>query len=218
MADIKLQAKRRDAVGKNRVDKLRVKGQVPGVLYHRGEENSLVQFEEGAFDKVFKEAGTSTIIDVVLDGTAYPAIIKEVQRHPFKNLVLHCDFQTIRMDEVLRISVPIHLEGRDEIRLQPSVLTQALNELDIECLPADIPESVSINVVDMTFETPLFVKDLDIFGDEKVTILHEEDEPVAILSEPQEELEEEEDLEDIDAADVPTVDETEEGGEADDEE
>lgn len=213
MADIKLQATKRDGLGKNKVDKIRTEGNVPGILYHRGADNTPVQFEHSEFEKVFREAGTSTIIDVVVAGETHPAIIKDVQRHPYKELVLHCDFQTIRMDEVLRISVPIILEGRDEIRLQPSVLNQILNELDIECLPTDIPEEVSINVIDMDFETPLYVKDLEIFGDDKVTVLHEGDDLLAILSEPQEEEEEEEELEDVDAADVPTVDETEEDGE-----
>lgn len=211
MADIKLQAVKRDGLGKNKVDKIRTAGNVPGILYHRGADNTPVQFEHGEFDKVFREAGTSTLIDVVVDGETFPAIIKDVQRHPYKDLVLHCDFQTIRMDEVLRISVPIHLAGRDEIRLQPSVLNQVLNELDIECLPSDIPDEISISVVDMDFETPLYVKDLDIFHEDKVTVLHEAEDLVAILSEPvEEEEEEEEDVEAVDAADVPTVDETEE--------
>ena len=112
---------------------------------------------------MFKEAGTSTIIDVVLDGTAYPVIIRKY--NAIRSRISYCiaTFKRFAWTKCFAFSVPIHLEGRDEIRLQPSVLTQALNELDIECLPADIPESVSINVVDMTFETPLFVKDLDIF-------------------------------------------------------
>ncbi len=218
MAEIKLQAVKRDGLGKNKVDKIRTEGKVPGILYHRGEENTPVEFDHGEFTKAFRQAGMSTIIDVVVDGKAYPAIIKDVQNHPFKNLVLHCDFQTIRMDEALRISVPIQLEGRDEIRLQPSVLNQILNELDIECLPGDIPEEISISVVDMDFETPLYVKDLEIFHNEKVTVLHEGDDLLATLSEPQEVEEEEEELEDVDAADVPTVDETEEGEEEQEEE
>lgn len=219
MADIKLNASKREGLGKNKVDKIREEKLVPAIIYKRGEDNIPVQIEAGEFDKVFKEAGSSTLIDVLVDGEKHVAIIKEVQRHPFKNIVLHADFQTIRMDETIRISVPIILEGRDEIRLQPSVLNQILSELEIECLPGDIPEEVSISVVDMDFETPIYVKDLEIFGDDKITIHHEEEDLVATLSEPQEvEEEEETDEEEMDAADVPTVDETEEDAEESEEE
>lgn len=219
MADIKLNASKREGLGKNKVDKIREEKLVPAIIYKRGEDNIPVQIEAGEFDKVFKEAGSSTLIDVLVDGEKHVAIIKDVQRHPFKNIVLHADFQTIRMDETIRISVPIILEGRDEIRLQPSVLNQILSELEIECLPGDIPEEVSISVVDMDFETPIYVKDLEIFGDDKITIHHEEEDLVATLSEPQEvEEEEETDEEEMDAADVPTVDETEEDAEESEEE
>lgn len=219
MADIKLNASKREGLGKNKVDKIREEKLVPAIIYKRGEDNIPVQIEAGEFDKVFKEAGSSTLIDVLVDGEKHVAIIKDVQRHPFKNIVLHADFQTIRMDETIRISVPIILEGRDEIRLQPSVLNQILSELEIECLPGDIPEEVSISVVDMDFETPIYVKDLEIFSDDKITIHHEEEDLVATLSEPQEvEEEEETDEEEMDAADVPTVDETEEDAEKSEEE
>ena len=212
MADIKLNASKRESLGKNQVNKLRGEKLVPGILYKRGGENIPVQIEAGEFDKVYREAGSSSLIDVLVDGHKEVALIKEIQRHPFKNIVLHVDFQTIRMDEVIRLSVPIHLEGRDEIRLQPSVLNQILSELEIECLPGAIPEEVSINVSDMDFETPIYVKDLEVFSDDSITVFHEEDDIVATLSEPQEVVEEEEDGE-VDAADVPTVDETEEENE-----
>lgn len=213
MADIKLNASKRESLGKNQVNKLREEKLVPGILYKRGGENIPVQIEAGEFDKVYREAGSSSLIDVLVDGHKELALIKEIQRHPFKNIVLHVDFQTIRMDEAIRLSVPIHLEGRDEIRLQPSVLNQILSELEIECLPGDIPEEVSINVSDMDFETPIYVKDLEVFSDDKITVFHEEDDIVATLSEPQEVVEEEEEGEEVDAADVPTVDETEEENE-----
>lgn len=209
MADVKLHADARAGVGKNKVDKIRAEANTPGILYRKGEENLPVKFASGAFEKVFKEAGTSTIIDVIIEGQTYPSIIKDVQRHPFKNLFLHVDFQTIRMDEKLKLSVPITLEGRDEIRLQPSVLNQLLNELEIECLPGDIPDEISYNVSDMDFETPVHVKDLEIFGNEAITIHHEPDTLIAILTEPHEAAAEEEEGEEIDAADVPTVGETE---------
>lgn len=210
MADLKLRVETREGTGKNRVDKLRVKDLIPGVLYRKGEESVPVQVEARAFDIVFREAGTSTLVDVNLEGKVVPALIKEVQKHPFRNELLHIDFQGIRMDEKIKLSVPILLEGRDEIRLQPSILNQILNEIEIQCLPGDLPDNVTYNVVDMDFETPVYVKDLAIFDDENIEVLADGEDLVATLSEPQEEAEEEElDGEEIEAGDVPTVDETE---------
>lgn len=210
MADLKLRVEPREGTGKNRVDKLRVKDLIPGVLYRKGQESVPVQVEARAFDVVFKEAGTSTLVDVNLEGKVVPALIKEVQKHPFRNELLHIDFQGIRMDEKIKLSVPILLEGRDEIRLQPSILNQILNEIEIQCLPGDLPDNVTYNVVDMDFETPVYVKDLAIFDDENIEVLADGEDLVATLSEPQEQ-EEEEDLdgEEVEAGDVPTVDETE---------
>ncbi len=210
MAEVKLNAERRDRLGKNKVNKIRKEEMIPGIVYKKGENNVPVQFANGEFEKVYKTAGTSTVIDIVVEGKDYAAIIKNVQRHPFKNLFMHVDFQSIRMDEVLKITVPITLEGRDDIRLQPSVLNQLLNEIEIECLPGDIPEHIAYNVSEMDFETPVYVKDLDIMNNDKVTVLHDEEALVAILSEPVEQAEEEEESEDVSAADVPTVGETEE--------
>ena len=109
------------------------------------------------------------------------------------------------MDEKIRVFIPVVLLNRDEIKLQPSVLVQILDEVEVECLPADIPNTAEVDVADMDFATPIYVSDLDIAKEEKVEILLDLDTVVCTLSEPSME-EEEEDLEEVeDAADVPLV-------------
>lgn len=211
MADIKLAVALREGVGKNTTDKLRREKIVPAVYYVSGEENINVQVSQREFEKAFMEAGSSAIVDLTLDGKTYPVIIKDVQKHPYKNQYVHVDFQGVRMDETIRVTVPIVLVGRDEIRLQPSVLTHALTEVEIECLPAYIPQTAEVTVTDMQYDDNFFVRDLDIFGDANITIHTPEDELVASLSEPRESVEVE--TEGVDAADVPTVGETETDGE-----
>ncbi len=211
MADIKLAVALREGVGKNTTDKLRREKIVPAVYYVSGEENINVQVSQREFEKAFMEAGSSAIVDLTLDGKTYPVIIKDVQKHPYKNQYVHVDFQGVRMDETIRVTVPIVLVGRDEIRLQPSVLTHALTEVEVECLPAYIPQTAEVTVTDMQYDDNFFVRDLDIFGDANITIHTPEDELVASLSEPRESVEVE--TEGVDAADVPTVGETETDGE-----
>lgn len=212
MSEIKLNASTRTGVGKNKVDKMRVAGNIPAVVYAKGSENRHVEVSAHEFEMVLREAGMTTIVNLDLDGTKIPVLIKDIQNHPFKRLVLHVDFQEVRMDQPIKLSVPIHLLGRDEIKLQPSVLMQQLDELDIECLPMDIPERVEYDVKEITFDAPVMVKDLDVFNDDKITIFNDADDVICSLMEVQEVVEEEEEEGEA-SADVPTVSETEEGEE-----
>lgn len=212
MAEIKLNVELREGIGKNKTNKLRAEKIVPGVVYGKGVEPKTISISEKELHKVFLSAGSNTIIDLVLGSENLPVLFKEVQKHPYKNRYTHVDFYMIDMKESLRIQIPIILEGRDDIILQPSVLTQQLNEVDIECLPIDIPQAAVYNVAEMQYGDQVLVKDLDIFSNEKLTFWTDAEELVATLQEPREEVEEEETDETIDAADVPTVDETEEEG------
>ncbi len=158
----------------------------------------------------------STLIDLELDGNVSPVLIKEVQTHPFKNQFLHVDFQQLNMDEKVKLTIPITLLGRDDIAIQPSILIQQLDELEIECLPGNIPQSIEVDVSNIDFTTPVFISDLDIFGNEDVTIFREADDVIASLIEPtmEEELEEieaaeEEGLE-VEADEVPVIGEEDE--------
>lgn len=204
MTEYKLNATKREGSGKNRVDKLRAAGQIPAVIYQKGEENALIQVKDLEFAHVYNKAGSSSLVDVTVDGEIKTVLIKEVQRHPYRNEVLHIDFQGVRMDEVVRLMVPVVLLHRDEIRVQPSILLQMIDEIEIECLPGDIPAQAEVDVENMQIGDVLTVADLDVAKNDKVQVLIDENEPVASLSEPQEEsVEEEEEI--TEAADVPVV-------------
>lgn len=211
MADLNLQAQKREAVGKNKVNKLRQQSIVPGVVYAKDEDNINVQVVAKDFERILSRAGTSTIINLEMDGEDIQVLIKSYQTHPFKSEFLHVDFQKIKADEAIRVNIPVVLQGRDEIQVQPSVLFQNIDNVDVECLPKYIPQTADINVVDMQIGDTFTVADLDIAKNENITILAEEDEVVCSLQEPQEEnLDEVDEAADVDAGEVPTVDETEE--------
>lgn len=188
MSAIKLQVENREEIGKNRIDKLRRAGIVPGVLYSKGNATT-VKVNSRDFDKVYKTAGTSTIIDLEIAGKAVPSLIKEVQIHPYKGQYLHVDFQKVDMNEPVKVTVPIVLVGKDNIKIQPSVLMQQLDSIEIECLPKYIPDTVEVDVSNIDFNTPVYVSDLDIFGNENIAVLREPNELIATLVVPTEEEE-----------------------------
>lgn len=210
MADLVLNANKRDAVGKNKVNKLRAEEIIPGVIYAKGEENLNVQIISKDFDRILRKVGTSTIITLDIDGENKDVLIKEYQTHPYKNQYLHVDFQAINQNETIRVSVPIVLVGRDDIEIAQSVLVQNMDTIEVECLPKYIPQTADVNVTDIQVGDNKTVADLDIFSNENITVLEDEDEVICSLQEVSEEKEDsEEDGLEASASDVPTVNETE---------
>ncbi|NLY66661.1 MAG: 50S ribosomal protein L25 [Tissierellia bacterium] len=209
MSAIKLQVEKREGSGKNIAKKLRRQGQIPGVLYGKG-ESTAVKVSRGDFDRVYKMAGTSTIIDLEIEGETFPTLIKEVQEHPFKDQYLHVDFQKVDMNKPVKVIVPIVLTGKENIKLQPSVLVQQLDEIEIECLPKYIPESAQVDVSNIDFNTPIYVSDLDVSKNENITVLEEPDVLVATLVSAVKVEEEEEVEEGVAPDEVPLVGKDEE--------
>ena len=204
---MKLVLNKRDAKGKNKVDKLRANGEIPGVLYSKGKEARMVSGLEKDLLKAYSQEGYSNIFDIDIDGETTSVLFKEVQMHHIKNAMVHFDLYEIDMNTEISVEVPIVLEGRDEVKVQPSSLIQVLNEVTVTCLPKYLPSEAIVNVVDMQIGDVVTVADLDIFGDENIKIEVDSEETVATLVEPTEEKEPEEGEEA--SAEVPTVSETE---------
>lgn len=209
MAKIVLQADKREATGKNEVKKIRNNELIPGVIYAKNQENVNVLFTARDFEKVLRQAGTSTIISLDINGEAQEVLIKDFQNHPYKNQFLHVDFQAIDQDESIRVTVPVILLNRDEMNVIEGVLVQNLDDVEVECLPKYIPQTAEVDVKEMQIGDNKTIADLDIFANENIKIHADEEEVVCSLQEVAEEVIEE-DAEAVDAADVPTVDETEE--------
>ncbi|MFM1524273.1 MULTISPECIES: 50S ribosomal protein L25 [Helcococcus] len=207
MSTLKLNAELREGKGTAVSRKLRREELVPAQLYQREKENLNLQVVAKELDKIVSEAGTSTIITLVVNGEEKNVLIKDYQRHPFKNQYLHVDFLGVNMNETLRVSVPVVLLNRDEIRVQPSVLMQQLEEVEIETLPKDIPAEFTVDVQNMEYNDVFYVKDLDGINDGKITVLTDLEEVVCTLSEPQEEVLE--DDAEVSAADVEVIGEEE---------
>ena len=210
MAKIVLQADNREATGKNQVKKLRNEELVPGVIYAKNQENVNVQFTARDFEKVLRQAGTSTIRTLDINGENKEVLIKDFQSHPYKNQFLHVDFQAIDQNQAIRVTVPVVLVNRDDMTEVTGVLVQNLDDVEVECLPKYIPQTADVDVKDMQIGDNKTIADLDIFANDDITILGDEEEVVCSLQEVSEEEIDDEESEESSAADVPTVDETEE--------
>lgn len=213
MSEILLKAGLREKTGSNANKKLRREELIPAVLYQKDEENQNLTLVAKEFDKVIAEAGTSTIISLDIEGSKKKVLIRDFQRHPYKNMFIHVDLLGVNMNEKLKVNVPIVLLNRDEIYLQPSVLMQAASEIEIECLPADIPAQVEIDVQNMQYGDTFTVADLDIVKNEDIQVLTDLEEVICSLQEPREEVVEEEEGEEVSAADVEVIGEKEEAEE-----
>lgn len=214
MSEILLKAGLREKTGSNANKKLRREELIPAVLYQKDEENQNLTLVAKEFDKVIAEAGTSTIISLDIEGSQKKVLIRDFQRHPYKNMFIHVDLLGVNMNEKLKVNVPIVLLNRDEIYLQPSVLMQAASEIEIECLPSDIPAQVEIDVQNMQYGDTFTVADLDIVKNEDIQVLTDLEEVICSLQEPREEaVEEDEEGEEVSAADVEVIGEKEEAEE-----
>lgn len=199
MMELKINAEVRVETGTNSSKKIRNAKMVPAVVYGRDEETVHVSVDERDFRKINREAGAASIIGLSVDGEEIPVIIKEVQKHPIKDIFLHVDFQKINMKETIRIILPITLENRDDIKTQPSTLIQQLDEIEIEALPANLPGDIVIDVQNMEIGDSIEVGDLEIAKDETITILRDLDDVVCSLSEfVEEDLDEIDDEADLD--------------------
>lgn len=184
MIDKSLKAILRGDIGSNKVKKLRKDALIPGIVYRKGEQTKSFAVDELEFTKLFRQVGTSALFELDMEGEKIPTIVKSVQRDPVKGNVIHIDLQKLDMEQRIKLQVPITLLNRDNIALQPSVLMQMMDAVEIECLPGDIPESVGIDVSGMDFNTPILVKDLEIMKDNRLTVLTDPEQLICSLNPP----------------------------------
>src|SRR5271166_4481784 len=140
-----LEAQPRVAGTKNDARRVRVGGKVPAVLYGAGKEALSVSLDPRQVSRILRsETGYNTIFDLALDGgERTKAMIVDWQYEPIKGALLHIDLKRIALDKVLKVRVPIQLKGEAEgVKTQGGIMEQMLREVEIECLPADIPSHI----------------------------------------------------------------------------
>jgi large subunit ribosomal protein L25 len=189
MAEIVVNAKTRADRGKNAARRLRREGFVPGVVYGGKGENIAVAVDPKALQKVLRsEAGRNSILKLdITDEGATNAIMKSWQVDPIKEKFLHVDFYRIAMDVAIRVTVPIHVVGEARgVKVDAGILELILRQIEVECLPGDIPERIDLNVADLGINEALRVSDL--IAPAKVKILEAADQVVVHIVSVKEEV------------------------------
>jgi len=175
MPEFVVPAESRRETGKNVNRRLRSRGLIPGVLYGAGKTAVSVAVSPREIGAILKSAaGENTLFDIDLDGTRRKVILKEFQREPLRGQLLHADFYEVALDKVLEVKVHIELEGTPVgVKLQGGIVDFVTRELELECLPADIPEKIVVDISHLELGKHLRVSDLKL-GD-KVKVLDEAD-------------------------------------------
>jgi len=171
MESPKLKAEIRDDWGRRNSKKLRNQGFIPGVIYGHSKETKSVKVNRLELQKLFNRYGNARTINLELEGQTVPVIIREVQNHIIKENLLHIDFQQLSENEKIRVCIPVILSGREKVEASTTVVQQQIMELELQCLPKYIPQSVVVNVSGLELGHSIKVNDLDIANNENIEIL-----------------------------------------------
>ncbi|HXY78483.1 MAG TPA: 50S ribosomal protein L25 [Candidatus Acidoferrales bacterium] len=184
-----LEAHPREAGNKNSARRVRRDGKIPGVVYGAGGDSLPVTVDPRQVLRILhSETGHNTIFDLALNaGERTKAMIVDWQYEPIKGALLHIDVKRIAMDKALKVSVPILLKGDAEgVKTQGGILEQITREVEIECLPTDIPSHIDADVTHLVFGTVLRVADLP--HNPKLKFLSDPNQPVAHIISVKEEV------------------------------
>jgi large subunit ribosomal protein L25 len=166
---------------KNAARRVRVAGKIPAVVYGAGQESVAVAVDPRVITKILhSDSGHNTIFDLNVEGSAVvKAMIVDWQREPIKGHLLHIDLKRIAMNKSMRVSVPIQLVGIPVgVKSQGGILEHVLREVEIECLPTDIPSHLDVDVSGLELHGVIHVSDLPhsgsikFLGDEHATVAH----------------------------------------------
>ena len=184
----KLEAQTRKPGTKNEARRVRRDGKIPAVVYGAGKDSLPITVDPRVVTRILNsETGHNTIFDLALNGENTKAMIVDWQYEPIKGRLLHIDLKRIALDKVLRVSVPIFLKGEAAgVKQEGGILEQMLREVEIECLPADIPSHIDVDVSHLTFGKVLRVSDLP--HSEKLKFLTDANQPVAHVTSVKEEV------------------------------
>jgi large subunit ribosomal protein L25 len=165
--DATLDVVKREGKGKNESRRLRAAGRIPGVVYGERKEGKLPEGVPVAVDPkavlhiLHSDSGANTLIKLSLDGKESQVMVKEYQLDPVTHQLLHADFYQLAMDKAITVTVPIVVKGTPEgVKLQGGMLDFVTRELQVQCLPKDIPEHVDIDVSGLMLHQAIRLRDI----------------------------------------------------------
>ena len=144
--------------------RLRNAGKVPGIVYGGEGEPQLIELDHNAlWQAIKKEAFHSTVLDMELAGKTAKVLLRDLQIHPFTQQILHIDFQRVSAKQKIHMKIPLHYSGQEEsnaVKIDKALVNHILNELEVSCLPADLPEAINIDLSKLEKGATLTLKDI----------------------------------------------------------
>lgn len=180
---------RDDVQGKGASRRLRRSGKVPAILYGGHQQpKRLILDHQNLLTLLVNEKFFSTILSLKIDGQPQAAILKDVQRHPAKNQILHMDLQRVLENEKIRMTIPLHFKGAagsPGVKTQGGIVSHLLNEVEVLCLPKDLPEFLELDLSTMEINQIRRLSDVPLpAGVEIVALAHGRDEAVVSVHHP----------------------------------
>ena len=207
---IAIKAETRKGQGTGASRRLRRADKVPGIVYGGGIDASVIELDHNnLYHKLKLEAFHASILDMELDGKTQPVLLRDVQMHAWKQIVLHVDFQRVAADKKLHMKVPLHFINADiapGVKVSSGIVSHIINELHITCLPKDLPEFITVDLKDLAAGHSLHLSSLQMpAGVESVALNKGDDQSVATIIIPRAVAAEVEAAPVVAAADVPAA-------------
>lgn len=157
---------------------------IPAVLYGKGITNQILKIKKNDFDRVFKEAGESNLIDLDYGSGPVKVLIKDIQRDVIKNYIIHADLYQVNMKEKITAEVPLHFIGEaPAVKNLGGILMKDLDSLEVECLPSDLVDHIEVDVSGLSaFDDAIRINDLKL--PKGISLTRETNEIVAVISQP----------------------------------
>jgi large subunit ribosomal protein L25 len=163
--------------------RLRITGRTPAIVYGAAAEPQRIELDHNSlWHALKKEAFHASILDMEFNGETTKVLLRNVQYHPFKQLVLHLDFQRVDANTRLSMKVPLHYSGEENspaVKLDACVINHVVNEIEVACLPADLPEFIAVDLSGLTKGVSLHVNDITLPKGTKV-VTHGKPNPVLV--------------------------------------
>ena len=179
---MKVVAFARSVQGTGASRRLRNSGKTPGIIYGSNDPALAIELDHNAlFHALRKEAFHSSILDLEVDGKAQKVLLRDYQMHPFKPLVLHIDFQRVSATEKVHMRVPLHFtnaDASDAVKLQGAVVSHIATELEVSCLPADLPEFIEVDLGKIEVGHAIHAKDIALPKGVSLVLHIEQENPV----------------------------------------
>ncbi len=183
-----LDAEAREMQGKGASRRLRHAGKVPAILYGgHSEARSLTLSHQKLLIMLDNERFYSTILNLKVGDKTQAAILKDVQRHPYKNAIVHVDFQRVEDNQLIRISIPLHFKGEavsPGVKSQGGIVSHMRNDVEVSCLPKDLPEFIEVDLSELSLNESIHLSQLKLPAGVELIALAKEDSAVVAIHSP----------------------------------